>query len=88
MLKLPPRGELDGLRGLSEQEDRALRDAFDRWLKPGARSLDATVVRACHRPGAGLWLLCDCVSASPPPALVPVSSPPMGRQLYSVTVTH
>ena len=42
MLKLPPRGELDGLRGLSEQEDRALRDAFGRWPEPGARSLFLT----------------------------------------------
>ena len=49
MLKVTPRGKLEELRGLSEQEDRALRDAFSRWP---ARSLGAAVVGAYQRLGA------------------------------------
>jgi hypothetical protein len=72
MLKVTPRGRLEGLRALSAQEVRALRDAFGRWPEPGARSAGAAVVRAYQHLAAGTWFLCDCLTTSPPSALVPV----------------
>jgi hypothetical protein len=32
-------------------------------------------------PWSGHWFLCDCASASPPPALVPTGESPTGRQV-------
>jgi hypothetical protein len=53
MLTVTPRGRAEGLRELSAQEDRALRDAFGRWPESGARAAGAAVVQAYQRVGAG-----------------------------------
>ncbi len=74
MLRVTRRGDVQDVRELSAQEDRAVRRAFGRFPEPDARTAGAAVIRRYQRLGAGCWVLCDCLGAvSRPPALVPVS---------------
>lgn len=74
MLSVTRRGDVQDVRELSAQEDRALRRAFGRLPEPDARMAGAAVLRRYKRLGAGCWVLCDCLGdVSRPPALVPVS---------------
>jgi hypothetical protein len=54
MLKVTRRGKVEDLRDVSVQEDRALRE-------PGARLLEAAVVIAHQRVGAGNWFYVTCL---------------------------
>jgi hypothetical protein len=55
MLKVSPRGKLEGLRELSAQEGRALREGFGRWHESRARPAGAAVVRTHQHTGPGVW---------------------------------
>lgn len=73
MLKICRKGGYEAARGLTAEEDRALRRAFGRFADPKARGAGAAVVRRYQHEGPGNWFLCDCLSEGQrPPALVPV----------------
>jgi hypothetical protein len=85
MLKVTPRGKLEGLRGQSEQEDRALRDAFSHWP---ARSLSAAVVGAYQRLGAVTGFCATARARARLPLSCQLANPLRDARCVSMTVTH
>jgi hypothetical protein len=59
MLKVSPRGKLEGLRELSAQEGRALREGFGRWHELRARPLVRPLCRRINIRGLASGFLCD-----------------------------
>jgi len=73
MLRVCRKGDIEGGRDLSAEEDRVLRQTFGRFARPEARSASAAAVRHYQHLGFGNWFYCDCLeSGCHPPALVPV----------------